>query len=306
MPNSKPFMPCMFEFENYLGFAILNLDPLSQHSFQIDLLPPGDDPEFVQGLRLDLADPLAGDPELLADAVQRLRLAVDKAEPQFDDLALADGKLLEPFVDMLPPADLIGNGRRRHGIGVLQNVLERVLFLVADQHVQRVGFPDHLGNAPHLVDGDLHLFRDFFDLRVAAQRLGQLADGPHVGVDDLGDMDGKADGPRLVDDGPFDRLLDPPGCVGAELEAALVLELFHGPDQSEVAFLDDVGELQSPVDVLFADGDDEPQIGLDHLGPGLLVALGDPFGQFLLLFKGEKRGFSDLLEIILDRIEAAL
>ena len=45
---------------------------------------------------------------------------------------------------------------------------------------------------------------------------------------------------------------------------------------------------------------------IDPAGAGLLVALGDPFGDFLFLFEGEEGGLADFLEVILDGIEAPL
>ena len=67
-----------------LSFRIpqFRIPQLLQHFLKIDLFPLGDDPQFVEGLGLDLPDPLPGDPELLADAVQGLGLSVDQTEPQ--------------------------------------------------------------------------------------------------------------------------------------------------------------------------------------------------------------------------------
>ncbi len=74
-----------------------------------------------------------------------------------------------------------------------------------------------------------------------------------------------ADGARLVGDGPGDGLPDPPRGVGRELVAAPVLELVHRLHQADVAFLDQVQELQPAVGVLLGDGDHQAQVGLDHL-----------------------------------------
>ena len=61
-----------------------------------------------------------------------------------------------------------------------------------------------------------------------------------------------------------DRLPDPPRRVGRELVAAAVLELVDRLHQADVAFLDQVEELQAAVGVFLGDGDDEAQVGLDH------------------------------------------
>ena len=78
-----------------------------------------------------------------------------------------------------------------------------------------------------------------------------------------------ADGARLVGDRARDRLPDPPGGVGRELVAAAVLELVDRLHQADVAFLDQVEELQAAVGVFLGDRDDEAQVRLHHLLLGL-------------------------------------
>ncbi len=68
----------------------------------------------------------------------------------------------------------------------------------------------------------------------------------------------------LVSNRPGDRLSDPPGRVGRELVAATVLKLIHRFHQADVAFLNQVKELKTPVGVLFGDRDDKTQVCLDH------------------------------------------
>ena len=82
-------------------------------------------------------------------------------------------------------------------------------------------------------------------------------------------MHGDADGARLIGDRARDRLPDPPRGVGRELVAAAVLELVDRLHQADVAFLDQVEELQAAVGVLLGDGDDEAKVGLHHLLLGL-------------------------------------
>jgi hypothetical protein len=81
---------------------------------------------------------------------------------------------------------------------------------------------------------------------------------------------GDADGAGLVGDGAGDGLANPPGGVGAELVAALVLELVDGLHEADVAFLDEVEEGHAAVGVFLADADDEAQVGLDELHLGLV------------------------------------
>jgi hypothetical protein len=52
----------------------------------------------------------------------------------------------------------------------------------------------------------------------------------------------QADRPAGVGDAAGDRLSDPPGCIGGELEALAPVELLDGVHQAEVALLDEVQE----------------------------------------------------------------
>src|SRR3954453_10919915 len=88
--------------------------------------------ELGQRLRLDLADPLASETELLADLVERARLAVGEAEAQGDDRRLALGQRLEHAVELAlkkPERHDLGGDRR---VGVLDEVTELAVALVAD------------------------------------------------------------------------------------------------------------------------------------------------------------------------------
>ncbi len=92
-------------------------------------------------------------------------------------------------------------------------------------------------------------------------------DAVHL-VDGLDHVHRDADGARLVGDRARDRLPDPPGGVGRELVAAAVFELVHRLHQADVAFLDQVEELQAAVGVLLRDRDHQAQVGLGHLALG--------------------------------------
>ena len=97
-------------------------------------------------------------------------------------------------------------------------------------------------------------------------------------VDSLDHVHRDTDGAGLIRDGAGDGLTDPPGGVGRELVTATVLELVDGLHQADVAFLNEVEELQAAVGVLLRDRDDESKVGFDELalGPlGVHVTLND-------------------------------
>ena len=61
-----------------------------------------------------------------------------------------------------------------------------------------------------------------------------------------------------------DRLADPPRRIGRELVAAAVFELIDRLHQADVAFLNEIKELQAAVGVFLGDRNHQAQVGLDH------------------------------------------
>ncbi|MNQ65753.1 hypothetical protein D3C85_802180 [compost metagenome] len=78
-------------------------------------------------------------------------------------------------------------------------------------------------------------------------------------------MHRNTDGAGLVGDRASDRLTDPPGGISRELVTTTVFELVYRFHQTDVAFLDQIEELQATVGVLLGDGDHQTQVGFNHL-----------------------------------------
>jgi hypothetical protein len=76
---------------------------------------------------------------------------------------------------------------------------------------------------------------------------------------------GNADGARLIGDRARDRLADPPRGIGREFVAAAVFEFVDRLHQADIAFLDEIEELQTAIGVFLRDRDHETQVRLDHL-----------------------------------------
>ena len=126
--------------------------------------------------------------------------------------------------------------------------------------------------------------------RLAAELGDELALGAADLVQLLDDVDRDADRPRLVGERAGDRLADPPGRVGRELEALAVVELLRRADEAERALLDQVEERQALVAVVLGDRDDEAQVRLDHLLLRVEVAALDALGELDLLLRRSAGG----------------
>ena len=94
-------------------------------------------------------------------------------------------------------------------------------------------------------------------------------------------LDRDPDCPRLLGEGAGDGLADPPGGGGGELEASVIVELLDRSDQAKVALLDQVQEAQATADVLLADRDHQPQVGLSEPLPRFVGTV-EAVGQILL------------------------
>src|SRR5437667_128340 len=228
--------------------------------------------QLAQRLGLDLADPLAGHPELPADLLQRPGTAIIEPEAQLQHLALARRERLQHVLQLLLQHGKRRRFGRREGVLVLDEVAQVAVFLFADGRLQRDGFLSNLDDFPHALDRQAHRRRDLFRGRLATQLLQQGARDADELVDRLHNAD------RVIDRHAF-RL----AYLFLFLAFALLLGLLgvfddvdalfqeHGidaVDQLDVLFrlwelLQDVVVGQKPL--LFAKLDQGPQFGLDAL-----------------------------------------
>ena len=132
---------------------------------------------------------------------------------------------------------------------------------------------------------------DVLEARLHAAVLGlELALGLVELLEDAVDVDRDPHRAGLVRDGARDRLTDPPGGVGRELEALAVVELLDGAHQADRALLDQLEEVEALVAVALGDRDHQPQVGLHHAVLGVEVAALDALGELDLLVRGQQRG----------------
>src|SRR4051794_29294853 len=261
-----------------------------------ELLGLGEALKLLEGLVLDLADALARDVERAPDLVERARVLAAEAVAELEDAALAVGEVLQGLAQRLLGEDLGGALVRGLRPLVGDELAELRLLLVAHRLLQRDG---RLGGALDRVD----LFRvdpgdvgDLLRRGLAAQLGDELALGAADLVQLLDDVHRDPDGPRLVGERAGDRLADPPGGVGRELEALAVVELLRRADEPERALLDEVQERQALVAVVLGDRDDQAEVGLDHLLLRVQVAALDAPREVHLFLGREQPDLADVLQ----------
>ena len=230
--------------------------------------------EFAEGFRFNLADALAGYAEVEADLFESVFAAVIKAKAHPDDLFFAGREALEDFGGLLVEVqvDHVLGGR---DVGLVDDEVSQVGFILfANGGFERHGFLRDAHDAANPVDGQFHAFCQFVVSRFATQLLDHHPRGSDQLVDGLDHMNRNANGAGLIGDGAADRLANPPGGVGGKLVAAAVFKLFDGLHEADVAFLDEVKELEATVVVALGDADDEAEIGFDELlASGIGLAL---------------------------------
>src|SRR5688500_15718385 len=235
--------------------------------------------QLLERLVLDLADALARDVERAPYLVQRARVLAAEAVAQLQHAALAVGQVLQRLAQRLLGEDLRSALVRRLGPLVGDELAELGLLLVADRLLEgdrRLrGALDRLD----LLRLDPRDLGDLLGGGLAAQLGDELALGAADLVELLDDVHRDADRARLVGERAGDRLADPPGGVGRELEALAVVELLRGADEAERALLDQVQEGQPLVAVVLGDRDDQAQVRLDHLLLRVEVAALDALRQ---------------------------
>jgi len=118
-----------------------------------------------------------------------------------------------------------------------------------------------------LIQGE-HFLRDLFNGRIPSQFLEQMPRYLDEPVYRLYHMNRYPDSSCLVCKGPRDGLSNPPGCIGAEFIAFLVVELLDCPYEAQVALLDQVEEEHSPAHILLGNTHHKAQVCFYQLSLG--------------------------------------
>ena len=227
-------------------------------------------PQLAQRLRFDLADALARDVEFLADFFERVLALAADPETQPDHLLLFGRKRLQDVGGLVANVGVDHRIHRRAYPAVFNQIAQRRFAIAADRRFERHRIARNGLQLLDLFDRNVHAARDFVVGRSAAQLFFKLTSRPQELVHRLVHVNGNADGARLIGNGARDRLADPPGRVGRKFVAAPVFEFVGGAHQADVAFLNQVQQVQAAVDVFLGHRNHQPQVGFHQIFLGAL------------------------------------
>ena len=263
--------------------------------------------------------------------IERLGHSVAEPESHPDDTGFSLRQGIEQRLELLLQHGETHCIRGYDRLGVFDEVAEFAVTVFAQRSVEGDRLAAVLLHLDDLLGSHVELAAQFFRSRFAAEILQHLPLHPGKLVDDLDHVHRNANGAGLIGHGTCYRLADPPGGVGRKLEPLGVVELLDGPDEAEIALLNEIQELHTAAGIALRQRNHETEVGPEKMAlrtlpiasnPRQLASLGGALlsgcqlGEFVLgeqprfdshreldfFGRIEKRDFTDLLEVILDRV----
>src|SRR3954451_3678837 len=239
--------------------------------------------ELRERRRLELADALARQAELLADGLERPGLAIGEAEAELDDAALPLGELRDDVPHGLAAKRLRRLLLRVDGGLVGEQVAELAVGVGADCLVERDGRVGDRKGLLRVVEAQVRRLSQLVHGGLAAELELEPLGGPAELLPALVHVHGHADGPRLVRDRALHGLADPPRGVRGELVAAPPVELLDCAVEADDSVLHELEQRHAVTLVAHGDRDVEPEVGVDHALLGYEVATLDSLRERDLL-----------------------
>src|SRR6266540_4949237 len=251
--------------------------------------------QLAQRDRLNLPNAFARDAKLDANFFERSVAAIFQAIAQLNNLALTLRELLQNLFDLLAQHRGGGGiGRRRDPI-VLDKVAHPALAFLPNWHLKRKRVHRCFECAADLVRAHAHCVGDLLGGWLALHSLLELMRGALDLADRLAHMHRQPYSAALIGDRAGDRLADPPRCIGGKFMTFRIIELLDRAHQANITLLDQIHHGQAIGRIFLSDRDNQAQVGLDQMLPGLIAACE-------LLLKGK----SFLPRLIIFAIQAAL
>src|SRR4029077_12527960 len=212
--------------------------------------------------------------------------AAIETEALENNFLLAIVKDVEQSTNLVAEIFISQELKRRLGILVADDFAELGGIIVADRRVEGSWTNRDSFELRNFSGRDSDFFAKLVIGRLAAKLLAHLQrDAAHL-RDFINEMNWQANCLRLVSERTLNRLLDPPGSVGAKLAALRGIETFDCLHQADIAFGNQIKQRQPEVCVVMRDLYDQAQIGADHERARFAIAFLDFGGELNLLLRG--------------------
>ena len=220
-------------------------------------------PQLPQSLRLNLPNTFARHGKRLPHFFQSVLAAVIQPKPHLDHFLFARRQRFQDGRSLFLQTEVDNRVRRRNHRLVLDEIPQMRILFLADRRLQRNRFLRDFQNLAHLRHRNIHALGDFFRSRLAPQFLNQLPLRAHQFIDRFDHMHRNTNGPGLIGNRARNRLANPPGRVGGKLITAPPFEFIHGLHQADVAFLNQVEELQPAIGIFLCNRNHQAQVRFD-------------------------------------------
>src|SRR5579862_9616876 len=239
--------------------------------------PAGADgsPKELESVPLDLADPFAGQLERVGHFGQRERTLGVQAESEPEDLLFPGRQGPELLPDLFAQERQMRGDFRRGDPGVGDQIAERPLPIVPDWSVQGPDARAHLEQVAGSVGRKPAPIREFVGPGPPAQRLGEVPRLAAQMMEFAHQVGRQPDESSGIRQSPEHPLKDPPRRVRGKLVSPAGIEFFSGPQEPQVAVLDEIDEREAAMLEALRDGHHEPQICTDEESDAAIVLGGD-------------------------------
>ena len=251
-------------------FLLLAANYLVRHRETLLVCASARMPQFSQGLGFDLADALAGDCEVLTNFLERV-FGSGRPKPK---------RILITFssrgVSVARTSSVISRRFEATTASAGFRIdLSSMKSPRCESSSSPIGVSSEIGSCAifktfrTFETGMSILLRNLFTRRFASQFLHQRSRSANQLVDRFDHVHRNANRARLIRDGARDRLSNPPRRVSRKLVAASPFKLVDRLHQTDVAFLNQIQELQTTIRVLLGNRNDQAKIGFDQFAFGL-------------------------------------
>src|SRR5271170_1444221 len=205
--------------------------------------------KLAQRLGFDLPDALTGNVKFLTDLFESMLALAADAEAQPDDFLFFRRQGLQNVGGLIAHVGIDYRVDGRTYPAVFDQISQRGFAVAADRSFKRHRIARNGFQLLDLLDRNVHAAADFVVGRHASQFLFELASCAQELVHALVHVHRNANGAGLVGDGARYGLTDPPSGISGKFVAAPVFKFVGGAHQADVAFLNQVQQVETAVHV---------------------------------------------------------